>query len=199
VIFWIGLVGALALTCAVAALRLIGHRQLGQFEVLASEPGRFRFRSDFGIVEFDPAADRVLLVGEASSGSWPLRDDARVDIRREESRLGLLTELAQGFDWTDLLPAYRDRVVWHVVVLALDNGTVVPVYAIGEHERREFGWTDVLRDQVKLLRRLGWLPDVPKLAEQVRATLLAQLPRAAAAAQPPSADDLAWFWAPRDR
>jgi hypothetical protein len=40
VIFWIGLVGALALTCAVAALRLIGHRQLGQFEVLASEPGR---------------------------------------------------------------------------------------------------------------------------------------------------------------
>jgi hypothetical protein len=202
-----GMIAVFAITAFVIAgvvyqqFRFFARAHLGQFDELPSEPGRFRFRSDFGLFELDPHAGRVRIVGESGSRVRALDSVVAIGLHQEESLRPWWEDLLVGANVTDLLVAYRDRIVWHIVSFDFDDGTREPAFAVGEYERREFGTTWLIRWRVALLRRWGWQADVPRMAIHVRDALLSHLPRLAEARRQAvvvAEADRAWLLARRD-
>jgi hypothetical protein len=149
--------------------------QLGQFVLLPADAGRPRFRTDLGLYEVDHARGRLRLVGGNGSRIVPLDSIRQVRVQVTEAMLDRWQEFMLGFDISDLIPAYRDRIVWQVVVLDLEDGTEIPVFAAGQLHRREFLQQWSVDQMESLGRAMRLMPDTTKLSHRVRDDVAALL------------------------
>jgi hypothetical protein len=173
----LNVLGAIALATVLLAAnvglaRLSARMRKGRFEPAAHLPGHFAFWSDFGLVDFDREQGHLRIARNAGERVVPLAELAGAQVSTHDERAAWWEE---GTD-PDLLGRHRDRIVWHTVALRLASGEKLPVYTVGQLRRIEFLTGPIIDWQWKILRRIGWIPDVEREARTVLAKVAAQVP-----------------------
>lgn len=178
----IGIIATLAGLIVLAAFVVgwnivLAGRRKGRFQVAARPAGQLAFWSDFGLFEFDLERGVVRIARDAGERIVPLASVATVRIVKDEVDADWLEEVLYGFDITDAL-GFRDQVAWHRVVVRLDTGEDIPVYAVGQLRRVELFATAAIEWLWDRLRKRGWIPDVAAEARVVLAKVAAQVRQA---------------------
>jgi hypothetical protein len=153
--------------------RLLGRLRDGRYEPVASAPGRFAFRSDYGLVEFDLDGGSVRIGLDGASRTIALAQVRGLHVETMEELASLSDEIIGG---ADVLGSLRDRIRWTNVVLQLDSGERVPLFGAGQLERREaLGQRQLLRLREWMQRR-GWVGNARLEAARAHARILDGVP-----------------------
>lgn len=154
----------------VIALRTTHALQGGQCDWLPADPGGLRFRSDFGLFELDRGRTSLRVTGDRQVATVPLDRPVHVEVRRVVALAPQWLEFVLGAGTFDLFEQSGPGLDWHVVVIVLDDGREVPVYAVGQ---LALGKAGVMG---RALRRVGLVHDAAAEAQSVRAELVRHLP-----------------------
>jgi len=171
---------SLILAFSLAISAVLFHHRKGRFTVIRHRGEVYAFSTDFGVFRPNAAAGTLQVSG---------KDGRRLEVpfdRLRELRLesleepAFLAELALGFDLTDLLRRYRDGWEWSTIILGLEGGPPLPVFVVGQYQRREFMMEWWYRLQRDILARLGLYREAGAYAREIHATLRDILCRAGA-------------------
>jgi hypothetical protein len=157
------------------ALRASQAMHGGKFEAMQSAPGAFRFRSDFGEFGIDRGRASLRVAGDTQVATVPLAPVVTVAVRTVDALAPAWLEFVLGAETFELFEHSGARVDWHVVVIALDDGREVPVFAVSQAHRAAA--TSKLHGLVvATLHRLGIVPDALACAQRVRAEVARHCP-----------------------
>jgi len=164
----LGVMVLLAIVTAIAAYVSFARQGVrkGRFDPASHLPGHFAFRSDFGLVDFDPQTRTVGVAALAGGATIGIDEVLRAELKRTEDSATLFDDLD-----TAAKDDARYRVVWHTVVLRLRDGNAVPVFVAGQLERP----VDRLTGASSWAHRRGWLPVARAQALRVLGQVAAQL------------------------
>jgi hypothetical protein len=161
-----------------SAHRVLFYRMRKGYFFLRSSGQHFSLiDTNFGKFQIDYRRAKMALESRWSRKVVALDDVSALQFRHRDET-ALYEEACEGFDVTDLLPAYRDRIHWYTIKLVLRDGTELPLFTAGEYEPREFlaGW--LLDLEAGVLQRLGLKPDVAEHARTVLDSFLAEFKKA---------------------
>jgi hypothetical protein len=146
---------------SVAAVILVGSifvawfRRLrrGKYRITVDTPGLVCFETDFGEFQVNTAHSSFRFDGE-NVGSWQLADIRHLEFEATQ-RWSLIAEFLLGWNPTDVVEKYRDRLEYYAIYIRTTDGRYLPLYIASQLRPREFlmGW--YIRFQEEILERLG--------------------------------------------
>lgn len=156
---------ALALLGSLAWSVLLRRPRRGTYRVLHAGETIYGFRTDMNEFRIDHRQQTITVLSRKRPRTIAIADIRAVRLGYRED-WAAMEEWLNGFDLTDLLQDYRDRLCWTTIDLELDRGPDIAIYAIGEYQEREFLWTWFIDGMTRLYARWGWIPDVDARAQQ---------------------------------
>ena len=115
------------------------------------------------MIKFDGEHKSIAYVYKEERGSISFTDISGLSYEAtEESAYAL--EFLNGFDLTDLMPQYKDSIVWRNIYLHTTDGNKLLLFAVGQYIPREFLLTWFIELQAKVLAAIGLYQDVDDAA-----------------------------------
>ncbi len=134
-------------------LKWLDLNRKGKFKIVSSDGSCACFVTNFGRFTIDRSRSAIVISGIMRNQEIPFGDVARLDHGRIE-RSAVLEEIAIGG-----LDLEHDVIEWYTVDLILRDGSVVPIYAIGEYRIR-VPWGQWIMDmERKLFLMIGLRKD----------------------------------------
>ncbi|MEM7433387.1 MAG: hypothetical protein AAF351_15800 [Pseudomonadota bacterium] len=144
----------------------------GQFNVISNSYRAFRFSTDLGNFAIDRERKRFYYVLDGESGKVPFHQVQNARTVFSEHWAYGKEFITSGFELTDFLGRYRDTDAVYQIVLDVEGGQYIPLFAAQQFQPREFleGWYIALKQE--LLESLGWHTDAfahtEKTMKQIR-------------------------------
>ncbi len=121
---------------------------------ISINPTKIGITTDRGFIQFDVDRAMVVYSLEGARGNIPFNDITGLKLATsEESALGM--EFLGGFDITDLLSKYRDKIVWNNIYLRIASENDLLIYSVGQYLPKEFLLTWWIDLQASILKRFG--------------------------------------------
>ena len=137
--------------------------RLGKLSILSSS-NTVRMTTNLGLMKFDGENQAIAYVYKDQRGSITFADVIGLSFEAaEESAFAL--EFLNGFDLTDLLPQYKDSIVWRNIYLQTRDGNRLLIFSAGQYIPREFLLTWFLNLQARMLSAMGLYQDVDDVAQ----------------------------------
>ncbi len=148
-------IGSLIGVILIGSIFVAWFRRLrrGKYQVTVDTPGLVCFETDFGRFQVNTAHSIFRFEGE-QNGSWPLADIQHLEFEATQ-RWSLIADLIFGWDPTDVVEEYRDRLEYYAIYIMTTDGRHQPLYIASQLRPREFlmGW--YIRLQEVILERMG--------------------------------------------
>jgi len=125
----------------------------GRYRVTVDTPGLVCFETDLGKFQVNAAHSRLQFDADAGY-YWSLEDIGHLEFEATQ-RWSLIGEFLLGWEPTDIVEEYRDRLEYFVIYVATTDGRREPLFIASQYRPRQFlmGW--YIRLQEDLLERLG--------------------------------------------
>ncbi len=125
----------------------------GKYRITVDTPGLVCFETDFGKFQVNTAHSSFRFEGE-QNGSWPLADIRHLEFEATQ-RWSLIADLIFGWDPTDIVEEYRDRLEYYAIYIRTSDGRQQPLYIASQLRPSEFLMNWYIRFQEVILERLG--------------------------------------------
>ena len=146
---------SLAVAVLIGLIFIAWFRRLrgGKYRVTVDTPGLVCFETDFGKFQVNAAHSSFRFEGK-KNGSWQLADIRVLEFEATQ-RSSLIAEFLLGWNPTDILEEYRDRLEYYAIYIMTTDGRHQPLYIASQLRPREFlmGW--YIRFQEVILERVG--------------------------------------------
>jgi len=152
------LIGAF-LFVALLWLAVIWSMRKGLFRVRLDTAEWFVVETDFGVVRVHHPKRTFTVTTPKGTQACALTDIASVRFTQDDT-WAYMAEFLTGFDITDLLGRYQDRINWYTIKLKLKDGRDIPIFTAGGYEPREFLCQWWVNGETSILARAGLLKDV---------------------------------------
>jgi hypothetical protein len=123
-----------------------------------TEDGRANLRTELGVYQFRPDAREISVRTREHAERIPYDDVAGFEYRHR-SQYAMAQEMVFGFDLSDLLGRYSDTIEWYLLSLRTRDRRLIPVFVVGEYQRREFLVNVFQHAEEEAMRGLGLPPD----------------------------------------
>jgi len=125
----------------------------GKYRTTVDTPGLVCFETDFGKFQVNTAHSSFSFDGE-EKGTWQLADIRHLEFEATQ-RSSLIAEFLLGWNPTDIVAEYRDRLEYYAIYIMTADGRRQPLYIASQLRPREFlmGW--YIEFQEVILERLG--------------------------------------------
>ena len=146
---------SLAAAILIGSILVAWFRRLrrGKYRITVDTPGLVCFETDFGKFQVNTAHSSFRFDGE-EIGTWSLADIRHLEFEASQ-RWSLIAEFLLGWNPTDIVEEYRDRLEYFAIYIKTTDGRHQPLYIASQLRPREFlmGW--YIRFQEVILERLG--------------------------------------------
>ncbi len=148
-------IASLAAAILIGSFLVAWFRRLrrGKYRTTVDTPGLVCFETDFGKFHVNTSHSSFRFEGE-QSGSWPLADIRHLEFEATQ-RWSLISDLIFGWDPTDIVEEYRDRLEYYAIYIMTADGRRQPLYIASQLRPREFLMNWYIRFQEMILERLG--------------------------------------------
>ena len=148
-------ISSLAAAILVGSFFVAWFRRLrrGKYRTTVDTPGLVCFETDFGKFQVNTAHSSFRFEGKRS-GSWPLADIRHLEFEATQ-RWSLIADLILGWNPTDIVEDYRDRLEYYAIYIMTTDGRRQPLYIASQLRPREFLMNWYIRFQEAILERLG--------------------------------------------
>lgn len=126
----------------------------GKCKVVSKSETSCSVQTSLGAMKLDLPNKELIYSMQGMKGSVKF-SDIKGFIYDEHQDGTFLIELFTGYDLTDSLNRYSDRIKWYSICIETVNGDNIPFYLVGQYEPREFLFTWLYEIEEYLLTKIG--------------------------------------------